>query len=158
MIAAVVARDPRIGIGRRCRRPEPRAAQTEIRHELEPLAEQDRALGLDRRVEPPRGRRRRDLRSGADIDAQVDAARQPIEIADEPQPSRRLDLAGVPDSLLEASSDLGAKPGRTLRSVAFPMIIPSLAAGSILLPAIETKVGIQSIDMHACSLTLPALI
>ncbi len=37
----------------------------------------------------------------------------------------------LPDSLLEASSDLGAKPGRTLRSVAFPMIIPSLAAGSI---------------------------
>jgi putative spermidine/putrescine transport system permease protein len=37
----------------------------------------------------------------------------------------------LPDSLLEASSDLGAKPGRTLRSVAFPMIITSLAAGSI---------------------------
>jgi putative spermidine/putrescine transport system permease protein len=35
------------------------------------------------------------------------------------------------DSLLEASSDLGAKPGRTLRSVAFPMIVPSLAAGSV---------------------------
>ena len=40
-------------------------------------------------------------------------------------------LPKLPDSLLEASSDLGAKPGRTLRSVAFPMIIPSLAAGSI---------------------------
>jgi putative spermidine/putrescine transport system permease protein len=37
----------------------------------------------------------------------------------------------LPDSLLEASGDLGAKPARTLRSVAFPMIIPSLAAGSI---------------------------
>jgi putative spermidine/putrescine transport system permease protein len=37
----------------------------------------------------------------------------------------------LPDSLLEASSDLGAKPGRTLRSVALPMIVPSLAAGSI---------------------------
>jgi putative spermidine/putrescine transport system permease protein len=37
----------------------------------------------------------------------------------------------LPDSLLEASSDLGAKPGRTLRSVAFPMVVPSLAAGSI---------------------------
>src|SRR4029078_13175490 len=37
----------------------------------------------------------------------------------------------LPDSLLEGSSDLGAQPGRTLRSVAFPMIIPSLAAGSI---------------------------
>jgi putative spermidine/putrescine transport system permease protein len=37
----------------------------------------------------------------------------------------------LPDSLLEASSDLGAKPGRTLRSVAFPMLIPAVAAGSI---------------------------
>jgi putative spermidine/putrescine transport system permease protein len=37
----------------------------------------------------------------------------------------------LPDSLLEASSDLGAKPGRTLRLVAFPIIIPSLIAGSI---------------------------
>ena len=37
----------------------------------------------------------------------------------------------LPNSLLEASSDLGAKPGRTLWSVALPMIVPSLIAGSI---------------------------
>ncbi|MBA2559302.1 MAG: ABC transporter permease [Propionibacteriales bacterium] len=37
----------------------------------------------------------------------------------------------LPDSLLEASADLGARPGRTLRSVALPMIVPSLVAGSI---------------------------
>ncbi len=37
----------------------------------------------------------------------------------------------MPDSLLEASSDLGARPGRTLRSVALPMVVPSLVAGSI---------------------------
>jgi putative spermidine/putrescine transport system permease protein len=37
----------------------------------------------------------------------------------------------LPDSLLEASSDLGAKPWRTLRSVAFPMVFPSIVAGSI---------------------------
>ncbi len=37
----------------------------------------------------------------------------------------------VPDSLLEASADLGARPGRTLRSVALPMVVPSLIAGSI---------------------------
>jgi putative spermidine/putrescine transport system permease protein len=37
----------------------------------------------------------------------------------------------LPDFLLEASSDLGAKPGRTLRSVALPMVAPSLVAGSI---------------------------
>jgi putative spermidine/putrescine transport system permease protein len=37
----------------------------------------------------------------------------------------------LPDSLLEASSDLGARPGRTLRSIALPMVMPSLIAGSI---------------------------
>jgi putative spermidine/putrescine transport system permease protein len=37
----------------------------------------------------------------------------------------------LPDSLLEASSDLGARPARTLRSVALPMVVPSLVAGSI---------------------------
>ncbi len=37
----------------------------------------------------------------------------------------------LPDSMLEASSDLGAKPGRTLRSVALPLVVPSLIAGSI---------------------------
>jgi putative spermidine/putrescine transport system permease protein len=37
----------------------------------------------------------------------------------------------LPDSLLEASSDLGARPGRTLRSVALPMVVPSVVAGSI---------------------------
>ncbi|MBA3233178.1 MAG: ABC transporter permease [Propionibacteriales bacterium] len=37
----------------------------------------------------------------------------------------------LPNALLEASADLGAKPGRTLRTVALPMIVPSLVAGSI---------------------------
>ncbi len=37
----------------------------------------------------------------------------------------------LPNSLLEASSDLGAKPGRTLRSIGLPMVVPSLIAGSI---------------------------
>jgi len=37
----------------------------------------------------------------------------------------------LPDSMLEASSDLGARPGRTLRTIALPMIVPSLIAGSI---------------------------
>ncbi len=37
----------------------------------------------------------------------------------------------LPNSLLEASSDLGAKPARTLRTVALPMVVPSLIAGSI---------------------------
>jgi len=40
-------------------------------------------------------------------------------------------LERLPDSLLEASSDLGARPGRTVRSVALPMVVPSLIAGSI---------------------------
>lgn len=37
----------------------------------------------------------------------------------------------LPDSLLDASSDLGAGTVRTFRSVIFPLLIPSIAAGSI---------------------------
>ena len=37
----------------------------------------------------------------------------------------------LPNSLVEASSDLGAKPLRTFASVAMPMLIPAIAAGSI---------------------------
>jgi putative spermidine/putrescine transport system permease protein len=37
----------------------------------------------------------------------------------------------LPDSLLEASGDLGARPGRTLVTVAMPMVWPSVVAGSI---------------------------
>ena len=40
-------------------------------------------------------------------------------------------LDRLPDSLLEASTDLGAKAGRTFRSVVLPQIMPSLVAGSI---------------------------
>ena len=40
-------------------------------------------------------------------------------------------LDRLPDSLLEASSDLGAHAGRTFRSVVLPMIVPSVVAGSI---------------------------
>jgi putative spermidine/putrescine transport system permease protein len=37
----------------------------------------------------------------------------------------------VPRSLFEASADLGAGPGRTVRSVLIPMVFPAIAAGSI---------------------------
>ncbi|MGZ4794963.1 MAG: ABC transporter permease [Acidimicrobiia bacterium] len=37
----------------------------------------------------------------------------------------------LPDSLLEASTDLGAKSGRTFASVVLPQMVPSLVAGSI---------------------------
>ena len=37
----------------------------------------------------------------------------------------------VPRSLFEASADLGAGAGRTVRSVLLPMVFPALAAGSI---------------------------
>ncbi len=40
-------------------------------------------------------------------------------------------LDRLPESLLDASGDLGAKPGRTFRSVVLPLLIPSIAAGSI---------------------------
>lgn len=40
-------------------------------------------------------------------------------------------LERVPKSLLEASSDLGAKPHQTFTKVIFPLAIPGIAAGSI---------------------------
>ena len=40
-------------------------------------------------------------------------------------------LERVPDSLLEASSDLGAKPGQTFRTVILPLAFPGVVAGSI---------------------------
>ncbi len=40
-------------------------------------------------------------------------------------------LTRLPDSMLDASADLGARNGRTLRSVVLPMIFPSVVAGSI---------------------------
>ena len=40
-------------------------------------------------------------------------------------------LDRLPDSLLEASSDLGASAWRTFRSVVLPMVFPALVAGSI---------------------------
>jgi putative spermidine/putrescine transport system permease protein len=40
-------------------------------------------------------------------------------------------LRRMPDVLVEASSDLGARPGRTLRSVVLPLVYPSVVAGSV---------------------------
>jgi putative spermidine/putrescine transport system permease protein len=40
-------------------------------------------------------------------------------------------LDRLPDSLLEASGDLGAKAGRTFRSVVLPLAFPALVAGAI---------------------------
>jgi putative spermidine/putrescine transport system permease protein len=40
-------------------------------------------------------------------------------------------LERLPDSLLEASADLGARAGRTLRSVVLPILVPAIFAGSI---------------------------
>jgi putative spermidine/putrescine transport system permease protein len=40
-------------------------------------------------------------------------------------------LERLPDSMLEASSDLGAKPGTTFRTVILPMAFPAVIAGSI---------------------------
>ena len=55
----------------------------------------------------------------------------------------------IPDTLLDASSDLGASPWRTFRSVIFPSVLPSVVAGSIftfsltlgdyITPALVTK-------------------
>ncbi|MHB1067976.1 MAG: ABC transporter permease [Candidatus Nanopelagicales bacterium] len=40
-------------------------------------------------------------------------------------------LTRLPDSMLDASADLGAKGGRTFRSVVMPLVFPSIVAGSI---------------------------
>ena len=40
-------------------------------------------------------------------------------------------LDRLPPTLLDASSDLGARPLRTFRSVVMPMLVPSIAAGSL---------------------------
>jgi putative spermidine/putrescine transport system permease protein len=40
-------------------------------------------------------------------------------------------LKRMPDVLIDASGDLGARPGRTLRSVVLPLVYPSVIAGSV---------------------------
>ena len=40
-------------------------------------------------------------------------------------------LEKVPDSLLQASADLGARPAQTFRTVTLPLALPGLAAGSV---------------------------
>ncbi len=40
-------------------------------------------------------------------------------------------LERLPTSLLEASTDLGGRAGRTFRSIALPLLVPSIVAGSI---------------------------
>jgi putative spermidine/putrescine transport system permease protein len=40
-------------------------------------------------------------------------------------------LERVPATLIQASGDLGAKPGQTFRHVIFPLALPGLVAGSI---------------------------
>jgi putative spermidine/putrescine transport system permease protein len=40
-------------------------------------------------------------------------------------------LERIPDSLLEASGDLGARSWRTMRSVVLPLVLPGVVAGSI---------------------------
>jgi putative spermidine/putrescine transport system permease protein len=40
-------------------------------------------------------------------------------------------LERLPPSLLDASGDLGARPGRTFRSVVVPHLVPSIAAGAV---------------------------
>lgn len=40
-------------------------------------------------------------------------------------------LERVPGSLLQASADLGARPGQTFRNIVLPLAMPGLAAGSV---------------------------
>jgi putative spermidine/putrescine transport system permease protein len=64
-------------------------------------------------------------------------------------------LERLPDSLLDAAGDLGARPFRTFRSVIMPLMIPSIAAGSIftfslslgdyIIPSVVTERKVQLI-------------
>ena len=64
-------------------------------------------------------------------------------------------LERLPDSLLDAAGDLGARPFRTFRSVILPLMVPSIAAGSIftfslslgdyIIPAVVTDRRVQLI-------------
>lgn len=64
-------------------------------------------------------------------------------------------LERLPESLLDASGDLGARPARTFRSVIMPLLVPSIAAGSIftfslslgdyIIPAVVTERKVQLI-------------
>ncbi|MBI2248260.1 MAG: ABC transporter permease subunit, partial [Armatimonadetes bacterium] len=40
-------------------------------------------------------------------------------------------LERVPDSVLEASADLGARPAQTFRRIVLPLVLPGVVAGSI---------------------------
>jgi putative spermidine/putrescine transport system permease protein len=40
-------------------------------------------------------------------------------------------LERIPDSLLDASGDLGGRPGHTFRRVVLPLVLPAMVAGSI---------------------------
>jgi len=64
-------------------------------------------------------------------------------------------LERLPDSLLDASGDLGARPARTFRTIVVPLMVPSIAAGSIftfslsfgdyIIPAVVTERKVQLI-------------
>jgi putative spermidine/putrescine transport system permease protein len=40
-------------------------------------------------------------------------------------------LSRIPDSLFEASADLGARPWMTIRRIVLPLALPAIVAGSI---------------------------
>ena len=56
----------------------------------------------------------------------------------------------LPDSLLEASSDLGATSGKTFRSVIIPMIYPSIVAGSLFTFSLTLGDYIVEIGRASC--------
>src|SRR5438309_11144777 len=90
-------------------------------------------------------------------------------------------LERVPESLLEASADLGARGWRTIRDIVLPLAIPGIVAGSIftfsltlgdfITPAlvggagssfigniVEDKVGQPDIPFAAAFATVPVVV
>ena len=61
-------------------------------------------------------------------------------------------LTRLPDSMLDASADLGAGNGRTFRSVVMPLLFPSIVAGSIF----TSQLGFAPGDPQIAVLAVPA--
>ncbi len=67
-------------------------------------------------------------------------------------------LGQIPRNLTEASSDLGAKPGRTFWRVTFPLVRPAILAGAILAFTLSFDEVIVTFFLTGREKTLPLLI
>jgi putative spermidine/putrescine transport system permease protein len=68
-------------------------------------------------------------------------------------------LTRLPNSMLDASSDLGAKGGRTFRSVVMPIIFPSIVGGKVtMLGNVVQTTYVTNLPFAAAVATIPVVI